>query len=238
MKKNKNTIITTLFLLLTGFLFGLRQDMNLAFAQEKTEVTEASESSDTADSIQDIKQIIKENIENNKVKGAIDSLLNRKIGIIGQVERITDETLTITNTAGTRILAIDDTSKIFKGSKEVAADTIEVENWVTVLGKLKDDTFSPNFIYVFSETLRPKTQVVMLGTIQSISDTEITLLPRSGEKETSLDLTKNTNYQDSDGSEAKLTDFSEEITVIVTGFDDDGDLSAATVKSLAELSDE
>jgi len=200
---------------------------------ETEEVINDTDSPTASESIKDIKKIIKENIENNKVKGAINNLLNRKIAMIGQITRITDDAITIKNISGTKILALDSNPKITKDNKVIDVERIEVENWTMVLGKLKDDNFSPHFIFIFSKTLRPKTQVVLIGTITSISKSEIKITPRSGNEETILKLSTNTNYQDYDGEKASLNNFSEDINVLITGFENNNGFTAATLKSLA-----
>ncbi|MBU0975062.1 hypothetical protein KKD03_05180 [Patescibacteria group bacterium] len=201
----------------------------LVFAVEETnEATNSSES---------LKDIMK-NADLEKVNGAINNLLNKKMAMIGEVTRITDESITITNTSGIKILALNNNSKIIKSSKEIAVEKIEVENWVMVLGKIEDDEFTPHFIYVSTKTLRPKTQEVMIGTIASISAFEVKISTRSGDEEKILKLSKDTNYQDSDGEEASASNFSKDINVLVTGVNDDISTTALTLRSLAPLSDE
>jgi len=210
----------------------------LALAQQENdsliqEDADASNSATTSGSI--IKKIIKDNLANDKVKGAIDNLLNRKIAMIGQLSRITDETITIKNLAGTKILALDNNPKIIKDKKTIDIDKVEVENWVMVLGKLKDDNFSPDFIYVYTKTLRPKNQVILIGTITSITNSTITIKPRSGDQEETLNLTNNTKFRDSAGKESTFNNFSEDINVLVIGLEDNDSKTATTIRSLAPL---
>lgn len=236
------TIKILLLLLFSSFL-AIGTPVVSTFAQTATEEAqadqEATDSSSTSDSINDIKKIIKENIENSKVKGAIDNLLNRKIAILGQVTRITDETITIENIDGTRILPLDDEPEITKDGDQIDVDKVEVENWVLALGNLKEDNFSPRFIEVSTDTLRPKNQMVMIGTISEIGLKQITIIPRSEESEKTLTVSTSTVFQDFDGEEVSLSDFEEDFNVLVTGFvDDEGDVTIATLKSLAALTDE
>ncbi|MCB9813606.1 MAG: hypothetical protein H6772_04330 [Pseudomonadales bacterium] len=206
--------------------------------QKNQDSVESTSSSTTSESIQDIKKIIKENIENSKVKGAIDNLINRKIAIIGEVSRITDETITIKNRLGTRILALDENPKILKGNEEIDINNIEVENWIMVLGRLKDDNFSPSIIKVFSSTLRPKNQEIMIGIITSVSKTEVAILPRSGDSEKIFLISKESKFQDSNGESVLLGNFTKDINVLVTGYNNEKDSTLLTLRSLAPLSDE
>lgn len=201
----------------------------VVFAQEKTdEATSSSES---------IKEIMK-NADLKKVNGAINNLLNKKVAMIGEVARITDESITITNILGTRILALNNNPKIIKNKEIIGVEKVEVENWVMVLGKLEEDNFSPHFIYVSTETLRPKNQEVIMGTITSISNSELKISNRSGNEEQTLKLSKNTNYQNSNGEEVSASNFSKDLNVLVTAFIDDSSTTVATLRSLAALSDE
>lgn len=202
------------------------------YAQEE----ETSEATNSA-SFENIKQIIKENLENNKVKGAIDNLLNRKQAYIGEVTRVTDETITISNRLGSQIVPITEAFSITKDGDPIEISDIAVENWVLVLGRIVDDTFSPLFIEVSTKTLRPKNQFVTIGTITEIGKSSITIQPRSGASTLSVDLKSTTEYQNFDGSELDLSDFTEDITVLITGFETDDEPEAATVHSVADINE-
>lgn len=201
------------------------------YAQETNTKNEATQSA----SFENIKQIIKENIANSKVKGAIDNLLNRKIAIIGQVSRITDETVTITNRLGTRIIPLEDAISILKDGKPIQSSEIAVENWVTVLGKIKDDDFSPVFVYVYTKSLLPKTQFVRIGTITQLTRNSITITPRSGEADTIITITQTTDFEDLSGAEITLADLSEDLTVLVSGVEAESKVEATTIRSLAPI---
>ncbi len=199
----------------------------------KTPDDEATQSA----SLENIKKIIKDNIENSKVKGAIDNLLNRKVALLGEVTRVTDETITISNRLGTRIIPLAANLSITKDGKEIKVTDIAVENWVTILGKIKDDDFSPSFIFVSTESLQPKTQYIKIGTITKVSKTSITIKPRSDETEKEIFVTKTTSFEDLNGVAMKLTDLSEDITVLVSGHETETKVEATTIRSLAPITE-
>ncbi|NCO12300.1 MAG: hypothetical protein COZ34_05155 [Candidatus Pacebacteria bacterium CG_4_10_14_3_um_filter_34_15] len=221
--------IKKLFILLILSLFVIFTPAFFVFAQEKTD--EATSSSGS------LKDIMK-NADLGKVNGAINNLLNKKVAMIGEVTRITDESITITNLSGIKILDLSNNPKIIKDSKEIAVDKIEVENWVTVLGQVEDDEFISRLIYVSATTLRPKTQEVMIGTITSITNSEVKVRTRSRDEEKTLKLSKSTSYQDSDGEKANINSFSKDINILVTGTNNEISTTALTLRSLAPLSDE
>ncbi len=228
---NKNTklktVITT-FMLLSTVALALG---TVSFAVEPTDEATGSAS------FENIKKIIKENIENSKVKGAIDNLLNRKIALLGEVSRVTDETITITNRLGTRIIPLAESLSITRDGKEIKVTDIAVENWVTILGKIKDDDFSPVFMFVSAKSLQPKTQYVNIGTITKITKTSISIEPRSGEGEKEIFVTKTTDFEDLTGVKILLTDLSEDITVLVSGQENETKIEATTIRSLAPLTE-
>ncbi len=197
-------------------------------------IEETNEATSSSESLKDIMK----NADLGKVNGAINNLLNKKVAMIGKVTRITDESITITSLSGIKILNLSSNPKILKGSEEIAVGKIEVENWVTVLGKIEDDEFTPHFIYVSVATLRPKTQEVVIGTITTISISEVTIKTRSGDEEKTLKLSKTTDYQDSDGEKVSALSFSKDINVLVTGTNDEINTTALTLRSLAPLSNE
>ncbi len=224
----KKIIIITI--ILTTILIKL-DSAQLVQATNNEATPEASNSS----SIKDIKNIIKKNIENSKVKGAIDNLLNRKIAMIGEISRITDETITIKTLHGTKILPLDNNPQILKNKKRIKVEKVEVGNWVMVLGKLKNDNFSPSYIFVYNKTLRPKDQVVLLGTIVEITNQEITVNPRTNSETKTIKLTKNTKYQNFNGEKISAKKFSKDINILVTATKDNKTTTVLTIRSLVEL---
>lgn len=205
-----------------------------SYAQESD--NEATNSA-SIESIKNIKEILKKNISSGAVQGALDNLLNKKTATIGEVTRITDETITINNRSGIQIIPIGDTHSITKDDKTIEVSDIAVENWVTVLGKIKDDNFSPVFIYVHTESLQPKTQVIDIGTITEITSKTITITPRSGESDKTVTILSSTDFEDLDGTEISLNDLEEDITILISGHKENNKISALTIKSLAPLAD-
>jgi hypothetical protein len=204
---------------------------HISYAQE-----EDLESSNSA-SLDSIKKIIKDNLSSGAVQGAIDNLLNKKIATIGEVTRVTDETITINDRSGIRIIPVQDTHLISKAGKKIEVSDIAVENWVTVIGKLKDDNFSPIFIYVYEKSLQPKKQVVHIGTITNISKNTVSIVPRSGDEEEIINILKTTDFEDLNGIEVSLSDLEEDITILISGSTENDKITASTIKSLAPIAD-
>lgn len=227
--KTKMKHLKKILLLISIFSLSIISVNSSVFAQVSDE--------DSTSSSESIKDIMK-NADLEKVNGAINNLLNKKVAMIGEVTRITDEAITVTNINGTKILPLNNNPRIIKGTQEIGVEKIEVENWVMVLGRQDGDDFSPNYIYVYSKSLRPKTQEVIIGTISAITKAELKITTRSNSEERTLKLSKNTTFEDSNGEEVRQLDFSEDINVLITGFKDEDSTTVNTLRSLAPLSDE
>lgn len=213
-------------------LGGILTPMSI-YAQTNAD-SETQEASDSS-SIENIKKIIKDNLNSGLVRGTIDNLMNRKVALIGKVDRVTDETITVTNRLGTRIIPVTNVLSLTKDASDIKITDVAVENWILVLGKIADDTFTPVFIEVYEETLRPKEQFVSIGTVTQISANTITIDPRNSNSEEEISLVKTTTYENSNGEEINKSLITEDITVLVTGYLDNGDMQAATVHSLAVI---
>lgn len=231
----KNTSFKSLFLLLSMIAFlSILAVVTPTIHAQKATATPSAQATDSA-TIQGIKKIIQENISSDKVMGAIDNLINKNVGMIGKVTRITDSAISLSNQSGTKILPIDQSITITKDNKEIGVTDIAVDNWVTVLGKEDDNTLTPKFIFVSTKDLRPRTQFTSIATITKIEKNSITVLPRSGGEERVITLVKATKYEDASGETIKVTTLTNDVTVLITGYVTDTGIEAATIRSLATL---
>jgi hypothetical protein len=188
---------------------------------------------DTQGAIEELKKRIEKN--SDKVKGVINSLLYKHKGMVGEVQRVTEETVTIRTQEGTTILPINDDVEISRQDKNIAVDDVAIGNWVTVMGLEKDTNFSPRFIEISVDSLRPKPQVVRLSVITEISNTLLTLMPRSSNETIKATLTKSTKFEDADGEAASLKDFEADMHVLLVGWETDSGVEVVRIRSLASL---
>ena len=201
--------------------------------EETVKPTESlEETTDTA--IKEIKKRIEENT--SKVKGALDEMFNTQYGMAGEVQRINDDAITFKNTQGTTILAIPKDVGITKKSKDILLTDIAVGNWITVLGYKEAEDFIPKVILVSETSLRPDTQLVLLGLITDISTKKVTITDRSTGAEHTFDFTKTTQVEDLTGEEASISDFEKDVSVLlVATTNEDGEFEVRTMRSLAPL---
>ncbi len=202
-----------------------------------------SPSPDTEDAVLDVNakqtiEEIKKRIEKNrsKVQGTIDDLLQKRRGFIGEVLRVTGESITVENADGTTIIALSQGVTVTKDDEAIQVDDIAVGNWAIVMGSVQDDvSIEPQFVEIYEETLQPEPKTVELGTITNINASEITLTSRSTGEKLVIELSTSTEYQNADGTEISRTDFEEDMNCLITGTISDGSIEALTVRSLAPL---
>lgn len=183
--------------------------------------------------------LIKERLQKSAVMGATDG--TEKHALVGQVQRVTGEAITIETTEGsTTILPLTDVVLLNQEEEPITIDSVVIDSWVTALGYLtKETTFSPAYIIVAAESLQPRAQYVSIGSITKISSTLLTLAPRNDPNTTvDIDLLRSTDLQDAAGESVTHTDFEEDMQVLVVGYVDDDEFEARTVRSLAPLGHE
>ena len=227
-----NKILTILITIFIGIL--AISTFDIAQAQSPTPSDEPTPSETTTQNLRErIEKVVKE--KQHQIKGVIDNISFQKQGFVGQLERLNEESLTVKTTSGTRIIPINEEVTFVKNSKNIKVADLAVDNWLVVMGYLEDDTFSPKRILVSTTTLRPKSYTVQLGSIQEISKSEITFLPRSDGEPIEIALSKSSKYQDIDGQKILKTNLSKDLQALVIHYNDDGDHILKTIRLLSIL---
>ena len=200
---------------------------SMAFAQE------ASPGADTTKKLRErIERVVDE--KRDQVQGTVDDLSNKRRGFVGEVQRVTEGAITVKNHKGTQILPIGEETTLVKAGKTIGIDTVAVGDWAIVIGVIEDDAFSARRIIVSSESLRPRTHAVALGSITNRTTKELTILSRNGETLTFMVNTK-TSYQDRDGEKAKADQFIKDMQVLVVGYEGTEGKVATTVRTIVPL---
>jgi len=204
-----------------------------SFAQE-SDATESGEETVNVD-------LIKQRLLKSQVMGRQAG--EKKHAEVGKVLRVTSEAITIETTdAETIILPLDEALLLNQKEEAISVDKVVIDSWMTALGYTdSNENFDPLYLIVATETLLPKTQVVTIGSISEITSRMLTILPRiSPETSTEFTITKTTELQDSDGNDATLNAFDEDMQALVVGFSEDDVNEATVIRSLApkELNNE
>lgn len=190
---------------------------------------------------QNLKERIERVVQEKKeaIKGAIDRMGTQKRGFIGEVQRISEETLTVRTNKGIRIVALNDPNiTILKDSKPIKLESIVVGDWVVAMGFSEEDgTFTPRRLLLSSETLRPQDYKVDIGTITEIGRNTITFTSRQDVNPQQLTIAKTTTLEDVEGEEIALTDITTDLQVLVIGYDDTANNNQRVIKVVRVLSD-
>ncbi len=160
-----------------------------------------------------IEKVVEE--KRDQIKGVLTHLLSDKHGFMGEVSRLSQEALTVKQNGDSRIIPFSENLVIIKKGKKIKPEEIEVGNWVTVIGSGTSDKFTPEFILVSTESLRPKDRVVEIGTLTDLGKTAIKVMQRGSADNKEYILTKATKLENVDGSAVKLSDFEEDLSVLV-----------------------
>lgn len=196
---------------------------------------EATQSSSKDEEVKiNLKKIIQEASKNPNVQKVLGELSQSKRGFIGQVNRVTEESLTLTNSKGTEIIAFDETVTLLKNNQEISIDEVAVDDWLVVMGLMIDDAFVPKRILVSSESIRPQNHLITMGTIVEQTSKEITVLSRKDE-EIKFAISSKTEYQDHDGEVAVSNDFVDDFQVLIVANEDEDGKNANVIRSLVSL---
>lgn len=200
------------------------------------EDTDAATSSATTEKLRErIEKIVDE--KRDQIRGVIDEFAEQRRGTIGQVTRLSEESITITTKKTTEIIPVDDTVTLLKDGSEIEIDEVAVDDWLVVMGVIIDDAFQPVRILVSSDSLRPDTPIVELGTITTIERGEFTISPRDQSDEFTIEITSSTEYQDIEGTEIELTDITEEMQALIVGFENEDNERTATLIRILTVAD-
>jgi len=204
---------------------------------EEVEKTSSSSSQITLDTTEKLKARIEKIVEERRsqIMGALSEIGRTRKGFIGEVQRVTAETITIKTNKGPQILPLSKEVILTKKGKSIAVDNISVGDWAMVIGMIDDDAFTPELIDISSETLRPKTQKVMIGTITELKKTTMKIKHRSQDEEDGLLITKQSEYLDSEGNDVTLKELETEMQVLVVAQEGSNGMELASLKVLSAM---
>jgi hypothetical protein len=203
-------------------------------ASPSSEPTATSSSTTTQKLKERIERIVEE--KSDKIKGMLSQLDVEKRGFIAQVQRVSENTVTVKSSKDTEIITVAADTQILKKGKVIPVTDIAVDNWVLALGTVEDDTFSLKKLLVSDTSLRPATRLVHIGTIQNITAQKIDFQPRGDAAEVlTIKLTKTTQYQDLNGNDITLKDITSDTQALVVGSEDETGKTAHLIRILAVI---
>lgn len=184
---------------------------------------------------ENLKKVIDKVVEENQaaVNAKVAAVKNRRKGVVGEVKSIREGIITLNTHRGTQVIPTDKDVQLIKSGKTILIDAVAVGDWVTVLGGFKDDDFKAEKIIVSAKPLNTLKPVVVLGTIQDMSSSEIQLKDRFTEEEKNWTINKNSLWQDVTGAKATMANFSESMQALVLGLETEGSIRVHSVRALA-----
>ena len=149
----------------------------------------------------------------------------KKRAIVGIVERVTSESLslkTLQNTTETIKLVPNKTAMLqLPGLQPITLTDLELNSFVIVMGYADDGVLEARRILLSPASLFPVRKEVFFGKVSTVTTTEISLILRTQEQKI-LSLSKKVQFQKADGSKAVRADVSKsgEVFVVVPQVED------------------
>jgi hypothetical protein len=192
--------------------------------------------SPSADTTQKLKERIDKVIEKRRdqVKGIIDQMSSEKRGFIGEIQRVTEKTVSVKTTRGEQeLFTLDDTIPVLKDNKKITIDDIAVGDWAIAMGYMSKDEFSLKKLLISSTSLLPRPYETKLGNIKTVSTTQLVIIARPDQDQKTYVLNKATKYQDANGNPIDRKALHELDQVLVISFTDKNNQVVHTIRSLA-----
>lgn len=228
--RRKNQMNKYLLMIFTILLMGSISSPIQAKAQDSTSSGQTTES---------LKKRIEKLVEEKReqIKGVLSDINIQKRGFIGEVQRVSEDTVTVKTNKGTHIIALEGVA-LLKSGKSIRVEEIAVGDWVVVLGFIENDNFQAKRILVSSTSLRPPPQVVEIGTITAMDNNSITIETRKDQEIITISTSKTTEYLDLQGEAIKRLVIKPEMQALIIGLDDKGKKNAVKVRILTATSNE
>lgn len=156
----------------------------------------------------------------------------RRRVFIGEVQRITEKTVTIHSRRGNQSFTVGSEVVLSKSGKAATIDDIAVGDWIAVIGFAEKETIQPQVVVISTASLAPVDRDTTIGSIKSITKTQIVVTRPSG-SEITFTTAKNTEYLNANNEAIKRETLQTETQVIVVSKPDDSTNPALTIKSLA-----
>jgi hypothetical protein len=165
-------------------------------------------SADASTVQEDIKNRIQQVIDQNKTNTSTDHQIKR--AIVGQVQKINAESITIKTLHSTETARVADGSTVILSmpSMQAAQEAdVELDAYVIAMGFVADDgVVDVHRLLISPLPLFPPDRKIVLGTLQTNTAKSITILTRDNQQ-VLVPLSTKTRYEDTDGNKAGRTDF-------------------------------
>ncbi len=197
-------------------------------AQEDTQEEELADPATT----EALRDRIEKAVEEKKLNNS-DSQANAKTkrGFVGQVERVSSESITFSTIRSNLIVSIGEQTQLILANRNIKIEDISIEDSAVVMGYQEKDTFSPLKIIFSQRDLKPKPVFVLIGSLVSIDTNQFTVLCRKESREHQISINNQTKYEDITGETIAQNQLFEDIQIIVAGLTEVDDTSQEQTKT-------
>ncbi len=219
-------------LLLSCFVFLL--SASLVFASTSSEsATQREEEKEENSTIDNIKKVLQ---EKKTELGTVGSNLRTEKAYLAKVTRVSQETITVNNYAGNKIVPIGEDIVIQKKDKDIKVEEIVIDNWVGIYSEVVEENLKIKKIVVYEKNFTPKNKVITIGSIADLGKNDLEVDPRSEGENLHFSFDKNTKFQDYKGETVKLTDFYKDLQCLIVAFaDQNGNYVVSSIKALSSF---
>ncbi len=150
----------------------------------------------------------------------------KKRAILGQIKRVTEESVSLENDQGTFILAIGPDVKLIKLKKSIKINQLVVGDWALVIGEVeqKETTlpvvtpsskFKPLSMTIYHQLPIAEKPMVMIGSIQKIRGNQLTIKNRADNEIKTVRLDKQSIIRDIKNDRLKSRNLETDFNAIV-----------------------
>lgn len=231
MNPNNKTKYNNLFLLIACSFFLLSTSIVFAVSSSDS-ATQQKEDAENS-TIDNIKKVIQ---EKKTELGTVGANLRAQRAYLARVIRVSEETLTVNNYSGNKIVPLSEDVVIQKNGKDIEVDEMIVDNWVGVYSDLVDNNLKIKKIIVYEKDFTPKNKIITIGSIADIGKSDLEIVPRAEGENLHFSFAKDTSFQDYKGEAVELTDFYQDLQCLIVAFaDKNGNYVVSTIKALSSF---
>lgn len=203
-----------------------------SLAQSEPTPTPSIAPTETTNSLRErIQNIVEQQKE--KVEAVLGEFTNQRRGFIGQVVRVSEETLALEIRGTTRIVPLTGGVLLTRNGAAIQPENIEVGSWAVVMGLMENDTFVAKRIIFTTASPRPNQPIVYLGSLKTLRRNGFDFQPRGQTDSIAITINTSSQFQDNTGETAQFNNFLADDQVLMIGYQSGENIVVTTLRALA-----
>lgn len=218
----------------------------MAWAVTKPSPSPSLEPSASPDTTEKLKERIEKVLNEQAADHRLETAAGKKKGLVGQIQRVTENIITVKNSAGIQTVTLTPQMQIIKKDRKLTPADLAIGDWITVLGYQKNEEFEPKRILVATKPLTPANLNMTIATLEEIAKpkrasasaakaTTLTLRSREDDQSFTAQVTKETKLLDATGETLAVTDLATQVQYLVLTIQPADDRQLLYLKALAPL---